>query len=465
MRPLSDRQRRLGLALLIYLVGLAVYFAFARPERLTEHTPFNHFALLAESWLEGRLHLGGPPPSYTQMNDFAKVGDNWYVAFPPLPAVWLLPWVWLAGSAEGVRDGQAFLWLAPVAPAVLFLVLEKLSRLGMSERSRLENLALALLFAFGTVYFFSAEQGTVWFAAHVVGCLLLALYVLFALDAERPLLAGLMLGLGFMTRSPLLFAAPLFALEALRVCSAGGAVSASALPVSDLARTAESASPSGGGGPVRRLLAWYRRLDKRRLVKLYAWFALPVAAALAITLWHNQVRFGEPFEFGYRFLTVRWAERMERWGLFHYHYLGRNLGVSLASLPYVTRGGAAPFQINGHGLALWFTTPMYLWLLWPRLSAGARGVHRALWITTLAVAMWTLLYQNTGWVQFGQRFSNDYAVLLFALLAVGGRKLGKGFIAASVFAVVVNAFGAYTFDRPEYRGYYVVKPFEYFQPD
>src|SRR5690606_27308495 len=120
---------------------------FAKPERLTVHTPYNHFALLAESWLQGRLDLGGPPPSYAGMNDFAQVGERWYVPFPPFPAVLMLPWVWFAGSAVGVRDGQLFLWLAGVAPAVLFLVLEKLSRLSLSPRSIWENLALSALFA------------------------------------------------------------------------------------------------------------------------------------------------------------------------------------------------------------------------------------------------------------------------------------------------------------------------------
>ena len=68
------------------------------------------------------------------------------------------------------------------------------------------------------MYFFTAEQGTVWFAAHVVAVALAAGYLLFALEAERPLLAGLMLGLGYLTRTPLLFAFPLFLLEAFRVC-------------------------------------------------------------------------------------------------------------------------------------------------------------------------------------------------------------------------------------------------------
>ena len=64
------------------------------------------------------------------------------------------------------------------------------------------------------------------------------------------------------------------------------------------------------------------------------------------------------------------------------------------------------------------------------------------------VCLADLAYQNSGWVQFGYRFACDYMIVLFALIAMGGRKLkGFGFIAALVFAVVVNTFGAITFDR------------------
>jgi len=140
--------------------------------------------------------------------------------YPRYVALLLVPLVALVKDPDRVHDGQFFLWLAGVAPAMLFLGLEKLRRFGRSEVSERGNIGLCLLFAFGSVYFFCAEQGTVWFAAHVVGAGLAALYLLFALEAERPWLAGLMLGLAFATRTPLLFAAPLFVLEAWRTCRA-----------------------------------------------------------------------------------------------------------------------------------------------------------------------------------------------------------------------------------------------------
>jgi hypothetical protein len=461
----DDRRRRLLLGALIYAVTTSVYFGFASRQVLTAHTAWNHFALLADSWLHGRLDLGGPPPGYAGNNDFAEFRGKWYVAFPPFPAVLLLPLVKLAGSVERVMDGQFFLWLAGIGPAVLFLGLEKLRRMG-SGRSARTNLLLALLLAFGTVYFFTAEQGTVWFAAHVVAVALSAGYLLFALEAERPLLAGLMLGLGWLTRSPLLFAFPLFLLEAFRVCLRPAQAAAAPAPAkvseqlelplgeavgSDAARVENTEQrlerASLPAGPIAVL----RRLDRRRFVRSCILFAIPIALCGLAAAWNNHARFGDPFEFGYRYLAIAWRGRVEKWGLFDYHYLARNLGVVFTSLPFVTPGEKPPFQINSHGLALWLTTPAYLWLLWPRRTAPP---HLALWLTVLAVSIPTFFYQNTGWLQFGYRFSNDYAVFLFALLAIGAFRFRTLFWAAGIWAVAVNTFGARTFGRSEFQRYY-----------
>jgi hypothetical protein len=430
------RSRRLLLALAVYVGVTLVLLWSASPSVLSEHTRYNHFALLASSWLEGRLDLGGPPPDYTGNNDFASFDGKWFVVFPPFPSVLLLPLVALAGDAEAVCDGRWFLLLAGVAPAVLFLVLEKLSRSGDSKRSEADNLVLSALFCFGSVYFFTSVQGSVWFAAHVVGAGLLSLYVLFSLSAERPLLAGACLALGFATRTPLVFAAPLFVLEALR---------------------ATRRSTPLGPGLVQRYYAG-------KLLGRLSLFALPLALVLAFTLWHNAARFGDPFEVGYRYLDVAWKGRIEKWGLFDYHYLGRNLGVILASLPWLPANGSGPIQVNGHGLALWLTTPMYLWLLRAR---GSVPLVRRLLVTATLVALPTLFYQNTGWVQFGYRFSNDYSVLLFVLLAVAGPPLRGAFVVVSAFAVTVNFFGALTFGRPEHAHFYFIEASQriIFQPD
>src|SRR5690349_3342159 len=66
--PALTRSR---IALGLYVLVTAACFLTVARDRLHSHTPANHFALLADAWLHGRLDLGGPPPPYTGNNDFA----------------------------------------------------------------------------------------------------------------------------------------------------------------------------------------------------------------------------------------------------------------------------------------------------------------------------------------------------------------------------------------------------------
>jgi len=175
------------------------------------------------------------------------------------------------------------------------------------------------------------------------------------------------------------------------------------------------------------------------------------ALCIGLALVHNRARFGRFFEFGYEYLTVAWQARMKRWGLFNYHFLARNLGVMLTGLPFYDPASRTPFQINQHGLALWITTPLYLFLVWPKKVSP---LAVALYVTAAAVALPGLFYQNTGWMQFGYRFSNDFAIFLFALLAITGHRFGKLFALAAAWSVAVNAFGAATFDHGAYHRFY-----------
>ena len=63
------RSRRVLHGLIIYLACSAVYFSSAARDRIVTHTPFNHYALLADSWLHKQLELRGPPPPYAAGND------------------------------------------------------------------------------------------------------------------------------------------------------------------------------------------------------------------------------------------------------------------------------------------------------------------------------------------------------------------------------------------------------------
>jgi len=426
-------EQRWALPLAIFVLFAGVYCATSG-QRLLRPSPNNHYVHLAHAWLQGRLDVGGDSPGTNDWACFDTLAHGpcpagryafsgpdveryrWYVSFPPLPAVLLLPVV----AIFGLSTLDALFWaiVAGLAPMLLFIVLRFLRASGRSGRSQRDDLLITTLFAVGSIYYFVAAQGSVWFAAHVVAAAMICLYLLFSFGARRPAAAGLALGLAFLCRPATLLLAGFFVLQAMAAA-------------------------------------------KKERLRALAMFALPLAAVVAIAMWHNAARFGDPFEFGHRFLQIRWRSRIETWGLFSTHYLPRNLTVFFLSLPWLIQSN--PFiRITRHGLALWFTSPNLLWSLWPK-KPDATIV--ALWAAVLPTALCTLLYQNTGWVQFGYRFSLDYLPLLFVLVALSRRRFGVAFFSCAVFAIVVNTFGAVTFDR--YHQFYDDDPTQrvIFQPD
>jgi hypothetical protein len=401
----------------IYAVTAALYVV-TLGARVTGTSGDAHYLYLAQSFLHGKLSLLAHKPPGD--NDWAYYGGHWYVSFPPFPAVVVMPLVAIWGTA--VWDRLFWALLAGLAPALLYVLLRALRETGRSERTPRQDLVLTALFAFGSPFYYTAVQGTVWFAAHVVAVPLIALYVLWSLGARRPLLAGIALALAFMTRGPTpLFLALLFAIEALAVSRKAGA------PAPEQLRDLVSLSA----------------LDVRAAARKLAWFALPLCLTLAIAMWMNAARFDDPFEFGHSLLRIRWRGRIDTWGLFNYHFLARNLAVFLCALPWLS--AKTPYlKISRHGLAVWVTTPQLLLVLWPQRRSI---LITALGLAAFAVALADLFYQNSGWVQFAYRFSLDYSILLFALLALGGRRFGPIFYALVPVAIAINLFGAITFDR------------------
>ncbi len=242
----------------------------------------------------------------------------------------------------------------------------------------------------------------------------------------------------YLTRPAVLFAGFLFFAEALRVSQRMEEEGVSRPPLTFPGATQATIHES----TMVRLLKGCKRIDTARLVRRCSLFLAPIVCAFAVVAWLNFVRYGRltPVYFDHELLNVAWRGRMQKWGLFGYHYFAKNLGIALTSLPWLPpKGGAAAFgaafKINEHGLALWFTTPLYLWVLWPKAlddQPARKWLFVVLALSATIPALLGLAYQNSGWRQFGYRFSNDYSVLLFVLLAIGTRRMRGLFMAAAL---------------------------------
>jgi len=390
--------------LVLFFASLAAY-ALSSGSLLSHQSLAPHFVYQAEAFLHGHLALDHQPPN---LNDWVLRDGRWYVSFPPFPAVLMMPLVAIWGLSF---NDVAFTLVFAAANVALFY---RLLRRIQDSRPEWEHAALALIFGLGTLAWSCGIRGEVWFTAETVGVTLTLLYLHASLRGEHPVLAGLAVACAAITRTPLALSAVFFIFEAL--------------------------SPDG---PVE----WRKLRDPARwrtaLPKLIPYAAAIVAIALPMG-WANYLRFGSLTEFGHSHLYAnRVNQQIQQFGLFHYAYLERNLHAAFTRLPQIQ---FHPLKIgfNGEGMSLFVTTPLFFYLLWPKEKPR---LHRALWLTTALVAVPGFFYQNSGWYQFGFRFSLDYTPYLILLIALGGRRFTRLFLALAVAGIAVNAWGAADFNR------------------
>ncbi|MCX7683405.1 MAG: hypothetical protein N2508_15800, partial [Anaerolineae bacterium] len=137
---------------LIFLIFVALY-ALSAGSSLGRHSLAPHFVYLAEAFLRGRLdlvHVLSPP------YDLTPFAGRWYVSFPPLPALLLVPSVALFGL--GVSDIAFSVVVGALDVALFYRALRYL--LPAESKWRLW---LCVLLGAGTPLWYCAALGSVWY--------------------------------------------------------------------------------------------------------------------------------------------------------------------------------------------------------------------------------------------------------------------------------------------------------------
>jgi hypothetical protein len=435
------------------VLALAVY------TRTLVDRGYDHFVWQASAFLEGQAAIRYPVPGNDFYQDVLPVPPidgvpRGLIPFPPLPAIILMPFVAIFGLAT---SGQVvFVGLAAIDVGISWWML---GRLPIRFAVRI---AATAFFAFGTVFWYTAQLNTTWYQAHVVAIGLAMLAVGFALGADREaaegeaasasprellaaavrdglevdgrqFLIGLLFGLACTARLPVLFAAPFFVLV-------------------------------GSGG------SWWRRAWSAGLGA-----ALPVFALLAYNVATTNHILHPAYDILYQAEATYYPTLGYNldWAIEDPRYIPQNLAIMLFSaplflpaqwpdslrlttdafctLPGATRGlfdVECPLAVpNDTGMSVILTSPAYLLALpalrrfrTSRLVAGSA-------IAVLLIAIVNLMHFSQGWVQFGYRFSNDFvpwAVILVALGAEAVARRGVGAVLVGglvATSILINAWG------------------------
>ncbi len=363
---------------------------------------------LADSFLHGRASLDvrlGP-------NDVIPVGGRFYVPFAPFPAIALMPIVALVGpvTADHLESGINAILAASGVGMCWWL----LARIGVARLT--DRVWLTILFGFSTQILWVTTRGGVWHTGHLVATILTFGCFIELFGRQRALLVGILAGAAFLTRAPLAFAVPFYALL---------------LDPEAVHRAADVT-----GRYVARGSAW---------IRWRSWLSLAIGVlpSVAFFFFYNQVRFGTPFESGYALATLPpFLERQRAVGLFSLAHVPMNLDYFLVHLPRLIP--TPPFfRPDGLGMSVLLTSPG---LLFGTQADWRRP--RAWWLLGAAVAVLipTLLYYGGGWLQYGYRYFLDsvpFVMAMCGLAAVYRGEVGLGWRVLIVLGTLVGAAGVY----------------------
>ena len=478
LRRALERADAAHIGLFFVTVALGIY-VFSHPAR---SGAYDHFVWQADAFWHGRFAIAYPvregPFTNAYFQDVmplpSQPGEPSYalLPFPPLPAIVLMPFVAVFGLATDAQLVGAIIGALNVG-----LAWRMTTRL---TDSRAVAFLATLFFAFGTVHWYASMLATTWFLAHVVAITFVLLGMTLALDAERhdrvrewvdgvragvrprtnPLIqtfeqssllltsfrrlrrqvdgpqfmAGFVFGIGALARLPVIFGAPFFLFV-------------------------------GGGGSF-----WRRGLSA----------GLGAAIPVALLVIYNVAATGHIFNPAYEYLyeteflgylpplppnyhcpfTLEFCEtlRIDRsLGIEDIGHVPLNLLIMLG-WPPIIRPECGPQLLNPDcplvrpdaiGMSLLLTSPAYLLALPALIRGWRRRLVAGSALAVLAIAVLNLMHFSQGWVQFGYRFSNDFAPFALVLVTLGIAWLGRfglalahaaALIAASI---IINAWGVY----------------------
>lgn len=189
LRQLYDKFESLGTFKKFVIIGLLCFGVFY----LHKGPPpgQNHFVYLAESFLHGRLGLTG---AGTVLAELVHYHGNYYVVYPPMPAIILLPFVAVWGTS--VDQSLMSIILAGLSCSVTWLMLTKTGVKGSKA------LWLTALLGFGTCFWYIASVGSAWYIEQVSGVLFLTVAIVLALYKKNDFFVGLSLGCAYLSESP-----------------------------------------------------------------------------------------------------------------------------------------------------------------------------------------------------------------------------------------------------------------------
>ncbi len=388
-------ERRCTLLALLAVMGLG-YFLLSdlMGGTLFQHQYWDSYSLQAWNWLQGRTYVADPE-NYTYL-ELAIYQGRYYVSFPPLPSVFMLPFVVLFGLETPNNVIIACYGLIAAA-----LAYEIMLTAGRSPRV---SAFWALVCVWGSNMMWMTTNAGVWFQAQALNMVMCLAAVLCAMKGKKALSTTfLALAVGCRPLSAIFL--PAFALA----------------------------------------FAWEERERRGGFFKscLAQWKCVigPILIG-ACYMAYNFVRFDDPLEFGHNYLPE--FMRAEH-GQFHISYLWPNLKRLLFE-PIRFQDGLLDIPLF-QGFMFYIANPPFL-IYFIRFLILAVKKDLAFGDILLAAGMLlelllTCMHRTLGAWQFGARYTCDMLPFAYMFLAKRGPKRPATWeLLVGGLAVAFNVYGA-----------------------
>lgn len=171
-------------------------------------------------------------------------------------------------------------------------------------------------------------------------------------------------------------------------------------------------------------------------------FGIPLGLFSALFFIYNWLRFGNLFEYGYRFIAESpyLAQIREKNGILSLANFPTNVRHMLFELPSFSWENGLKLHFNLKGNSIFYLTPPFLAIFWAK--PWQKVEVAALWIGAVVAMIPSLLIYSTGWMQFGYRYTLDITALLVMLSLFGMKgKLTVLYIWGIAFSVIVYQMG------------------------
>ncbi len=378
---------------IIFIFLLFIFLDDIIDKSIIGNTSYNSYELQARAWLNGKTYLD---QNYQHL-ELAIYNGKYFVSFPPLPSVVLLPFALIFKSIPA----NFIIFIIFVTE---FVVIYKI--LKRYKNNDFIAIMLALGFTVGTNLLSLSIDSGVWFLAQVLNNLLCIL----AVDAflrDKKTLVYLFLALAVGCR------------------------------------------PFSAIYMVMFFIYYIRRDKDKKIFKRIIDNIKPVIPAIIVAIIYmayNYIRFDNPLEFGHNYLP---EFINAKYGQFSIHYLLPNLKILLFNQIHVWKdlklGYDIPFNfIIANPVIILYTYRSIKNIIKTKTINILRAmIFISIFINIIAICM----HRTLGAWQFGARYTCDILPFIFlAIINYKGNKnkpikLDKFEISCIIFGIMLNIFG------------------------